>query len=360
MLLETGYVDIKCVELFVEGADIVGELATSGTCEPEEHEPSRKDSASNLHKVKAAAKSRNLALISKLRTESHHEEIFKEIEEEVKLGRMDRPKKVKEIELEKVILTRRFGIEQGQRADGTPKIRAIDDASESLINSCCKPTEKLSCDNIDELTVISKEMTKNGEDALEFWKADIKAAFRRILLKQNQRSMMVSTFATIETVWTIQHNVMPFGPVGSVHAWHRLGQALWHIITKMLDEYFGVERRGLAEHTARCVKEVIDALMGTWTAAEEKVLWGNPLTILGIKIKHEQDCLVACLDEEKANKWSKQLESIVQGGRCSAKEAEKMAGRFAFASKWTFRRLGRAISKPFYIQGALPLPKGIA
>ena len=83
--------------------------------------------------------------------------------------------------------------------------------------------------------------------------------------------MVVSAFKAAGQVMTVEHNAMPFGTIGAVHAWHRVGQMMWHIITTMLmiphqryvDDYFGVVRQSLVENTAKCVKEVIEVLMGT-------------------------------------------------------------------------------------------------
>ena len=86
--------------------------------------------------------------------------------------------KLAEGEQSGLLLTRRFAIEQGIRQDGTTKIRAIDDASESGLNHCCEPTEKLFCDNIDDLISTAKMMHGQKVEALSFWKADVKAAFR--------------------------------------------------------------------------------------------------------------------------------------------------------------------------------------
>ena len=94
---------------------------------------------------------------------------------------------------------------------------------------------------------------------------------RRIPIKPEQRKMVVSAFKAAGQVMTVEHNAMPFGTIGAVHAWHRVGQMMWHIITTMsmiphqryVDDYFGVVRQSLVENTAKCVKEVIEVLMGT-------------------------------------------------------------------------------------------------
>ena len=59
---------------------------------------------------------------------------------------------------------------------------------------------------------------------------------------------------------TVEHNAMPFGTIGAVHAWHRVGQMMRLIITTMLmvphqrdvDDYFGVVRQSVVENTQMC------------------------------------------------------------------------------------------------------------
>jgi hypothetical protein len=51
-------------------------------------------------------------------------------------------------------------------------------------------------------------------------------------------------------VFVAKHNACPFGAIGSVHAWERVGAALAHIATSFLhliilryvDDYFGPDR----------------------------------------------------------------------------------------------------------------------
>ena len=346
----------------------MGELPASGTCVATEHEPTKETMTQKLDWLQDNLGKQNWKSLRELQPDKCADTLMQEILEEAKLGRIEAPKEVGEVNLNQTLITKRFGIEQGIRKDGTIKIRAIDDASASGLNGCCKPTEKLFCNNLDDLTEIAKLRHKQGEKKLCFWKADIKAAFRRIPISAEQRHLMTSAFKTKEKKIIVEHNAMPFGTIGSVHGWHRIGQLLWHIITTLLkiphgryvDDFFGVERESLAEHTTVCIKTIIDTIMGTGTAAEDKLLWGNPLTILGIDVKYHRGCIRACVEKEKANKWWAELSEAVKTKKMSKREAERSAGRLAFATQWTFRRMGRAMIRPFYQQAKRPLPGSVA
>ena len=388
LMLETGHVDKECINLLLKGANsygflnihythislmlpggsIVGELPTSGTCEATEQEPTSEVLERELERLQDNLGKQNWKTLSELRPDRFEDILLQEIVEEARLGRVEEPKEVNEINLHQTLITKRFGIEQGIRKDGTMKIRAIDDASASGLNGCCKPTEKLFCNNLDDLTETARLRHKQGETKLSFWKADIKAAFRRIPISAGQRHLMASAFKTKEKTIIVEHNAMPFGTIGSVHGWHRIGQLLWHIMTTLLklphgryvDDFFGVERESLVEHTTKCVQTMIDTLMGTGTAAPDKLLWGNPLTILGIDVRYHKGCIRACVEEEKAHKWCREISEAVKTKKMSKKEAERNAGRLAFATQWTFRRMGRAMIRPFYQQAMRPLPGGAA
>ena len=53
--------------------------------------------------------------------------------------------------LKTVLLAKRFSVEQGVRADGSVKIRAIDDQSLSGVNVCTQGGDKIQSDGIDAL-----------------------------------------------------------------------------------------------------------------------------------------------------------------------------------------------------------------
>ena len=97
-------------------------------------------------------------------------------------------------------------------------------------------------------------------------KVDINSAFRRIPIKGSDLwacgivflflgQVGVMCFMTyvklhVVQVYVSQHFACPFGAVGSVHAWERIGAAICHIagvylklpLWRYVDDYFGTER----------------------------------------------------------------------------------------------------------------------
>lgn len=62
--------------------------------------------------------------------------------------------------------------------------------------------------------------------------------------------------------------------------------------------------------------------------------------------------------DDKAQKWTEQLQAALANGRMPSGDASKFAGRLNFAAQSTIRRLGRAMVRRFYSQQYAPLPAG--
>ena len=67
------------------------------------------------------------------------------------LGRMSEPVAVDQLDLHRVLLSRRFSREQGVKANGETKLRAVDDMTGSGVNGCAQPEGKTRTDTIDVL-----------------------------------------------------------------------------------------------------------------------------------------------------------------------------------------------------------------
>ena len=61
---------------------------------------------------------------------------------DAKQGRMSESRQVEHGDVD-VLLSRRFGVEQGVLPDASTKVRPVDDFSASGVNACCQPTEHL-------------------------------------------------------------------------------------------------------------------------------------------------------------------------------------------------------------------------
>jgi hypothetical protein len=155
---------------------------------------------------------------------------------------------------------RRFGIRQGE------KIRQIDDASLLGQNDCFTSVEKLQLMDVDNVAVMIKEaiicsnMRNNlaikisngnsltgtvhpdwfGDKGHVQWLGrclDLKSAYKQLGYSEKDKwctPIMVYNPAKGQREYFCTHSLM-FGATSSVYNFNRLGRALWHIATVMLD-----------------------------------------------------------------------------------------------------------------------------
>ena len=117
--------DLEMIQAFRTGADFMGLLPVSGREMPRRGTGTCAD-PDNLKKDCGRS---NRVLLAKLKADEHEDELQRLTEEDAKLGRMSWPRPASECDLESIRLCPRFAVVQGLKADGTTKIRAIDNLS---------------------------------------------------------------------------------------------------------------------------------------------------------------------------------------------------------------------------------------
>jgi hypothetical protein len=159
---------------------------------------------------------------------------------------------------------------------------------------------------------------------------------------------------------------MMFGGIGSVHGWDSLGAFIKHVgrvalalpVFRYVDDYYSPEKKETAEHALGCFARVVRAMLGQDALSNEKMDQGVPLEILGITVGVTQQEVRLELTEKKRVEWTDKLLTARKGGIMMPGEASKFAGRLNFAAQKCFRRLGRAMIRPFYAQQYAPLAHG--
>ena len=53
-----------------------------------------------------------------------------------------------DVDLAKIVVAPRFGVDQGLKKDGSRKIRAVDDCTVSGVNACTEPSVKLNVEGM--------------------------------------------------------------------------------------------------------------------------------------------------------------------------------------------------------------------
>ena len=357
----SGFWDPECIDMFRFGAPVVGKLPLSGSgppCAVTEPVP--------VEDLREKCGERNRALLSTLREDPHADFLMSQIKKDAALGRMTEPVSITQVDLDKVVLARRFSVEQGTKADGSPKLRAVDDESANGTNSCCAQTEKPACDSMDAFVRSIVRFSRKTGVAPAFWKADIDAAYRRIPVMPEHRWLLWIVILIGGDLFAAMHTALCFGCIGSVLGWNRIGALIAHVarvvlklpVNRYVDDLFGVDWPQCTVHAMQCFARLVRAMLGFTAIAAAKLNAGAPLDVLGLMISASPSSVFVQLTREKAVKWSARIMAARSRGTLHAGEASKFAGRLSFAAQHMFFRLGRAMLQPIFQQQYAPLSGG--
>lgn len=350
LLDEIGYEDAACVEVFRRGAPLVGPLPCTGNGRPESFPVPL-----SLPDLAAGAERGNAALLGTLKESSDSAVILTKTIAEAELGRMSHPAPLSAVELDGAVLSPRFGVRQS-REDGSEKLRLVDDMSRSRINAASQPTERLGHEAIDALFGTCKAFVTRVGEAPGLWKADIDAAFRRVPLLPEHRALAWVAFLVGTCVYVAQHFAAPFGATSSVHSWERIGAMLSALgrrlifvpVLRYVDDFFCPERKKGLRDAMRQFAELVRIILGPSAVADGKLLFGNPLGVLGLSVAIDERGLVCWPLPEKRARWRAEIAAALQEGALERGRASKLAGRFCWAASHTFGRFGRALLPPLF------------
>ena len=146
--------------------------------------------------------------------------------EEAEAGRLTGLSPIEQFPVKSFLLHPRFPVIQS-RLDGTLKVRDVDHfswcagRSRESVNGCTTPSEKLRHDTLDSLGEAMSKMVAMCNEVPGLFKADIKAAYRRVPIRKERRWACGLAFVSGGQIYAASHAACPFGAVASVHAWER-------------------------------------------------------------------------------------------------------------------------------------------
>ena len=261
--------------------------------------------------------------------------------------------------------TRRFGVQQ-QSASGTQKIRCIDDYKESRINALCDVRGKIRMGQIAELVESARQLQEAAPSSrVVISKADFKSACRciPIMTQHYPYAKLIVLNPNDGSVKQAQQYAMPFGSIGAVYAWDRVAHALTFLVRRVLllpacryvDDLFGVcydEEVGFVRDS---LLKLI-TMLGFKMEEKKTPIPASIQVVLGIQLEvksvNRRGCtftnLFASVEPGKALHWASVMETILQLGIMSGKEAEQLAGRLNFAAGAVAGRAGAARIRYIY------------
>ena len=82
----------------------------------------------------------------------------------------------------------------------------------------------------------------------------------------------------------------------------------------------------------------------------QKLVWGNPLVVLGVEVTVDSEGADLWPAPEKVTKWLAKIDVVLAVGQLTSGEASKLSGHLQWAAQNAFRRLGRAMLRPIIRQ----------
>jgi len=361
-LLEEVGEDAAPLRRDLSGFPMVGTIPGSGRGTPVENAQPILDRPT----LESEMRSRNEQLLSTLHQDKHSEFLFDDMQKDWKLHRMTEPVPVAEVNLDRCLLSRRFSREQGLKPDGSLRLRAVDDETSSGTNEAAAAGEQFHHDHLDalvQLVILFVVLTGVVPDLI---KSDIDSAFRRLPIRLKDRHLIWVVVLHLGVVWASQHIGCPFGCLGSVFAWDRVGHAILVIARRMLflpllryvDDYFGVSHPDCAKHTAAIFQRLVRALLGPTAINDSKTEVGKELVVLGLLVSLASQGLSISLDSIKASSWMQMLREAYETQLLPGGTAGKLAGRLNFGAQHVFLRAARCWLRPLYRQQYSPLKAG--
>ena len=174
-------------------------------------------------------------------------------------------------------LNPRFALFQG----ANNKIRVIDDAKQSGVNSAYSSMVKLQLQDVDYAAAMvlgAMQAASTSDVAILEWCGktfDLSKAYKQLaVLPEHQKHAVVGF--PVQGVWKLYKSIsLPFGCTGSVYGFIRISQALWFIVSKILhaitshyfDDFPTIERSEGCRVLTLAFSAVLD-LLG-WEHAKE-------------------------------------------------------------------------------------------
>ena len=124
---------------------------------------------------------------------------------------------------------------------------------------------------------------------------------------------------------------MMFGATSAVHAWDLIGAFILHLARVMLhmpvlryvDDYFSAERSDTVRHAMEMFARLVRALLGSSSISNRKLLYGNPLEVLGLDVHISSFSIEIWPNEVKRLKWLKRIQDALDSGVLRGGEASR-------------------------------------
>ena len=281
------------------------------------------------------------------------EELYNQTMSDVSKGRITGPLDFSRFRGERVIISLRFPLKQGD------SYRCCDDLTASGLNAIGYSQEKVLFDGTDSFVDVWKvisECVDSGEDILAF-KEDIEGAYRFLPVRYEDRNCLLFGVhhPTSGKLLLFQHESCCFGATASVHSWHRFGRVLASIMRRLfsvpvirwVDDFINAEGRATIHSAHDTFKEVLD-LLGVPRKRIKSVPPTSRLDVLGTDTRLARRSLKMIITQSRADSVKQLCSEALASGYLRSAVAGKLAGKVASFCSATYGKVMRAFTNPLY------------
>ena len=204
---------------------------------------------------------------------------------------------------------------------------------------------------------------------LTFGMQDFKSAYKTLAVASKDLPYTRRAFRAHDTVQALQLTALPFGAVGSVHAWDMVGEAVqWSLAriygvasTRYVDDLIFVEWEEHAQETAVVTKTAAENILG-WGLDEHKAVTGTrDCVVLGVRMQVVEEDegpprLLLTVPTDKVVRWAADIDHALATDQLTPADARTLCGRLAWASSVVFDAVARPYAWPLHrrAQGGKP------
>ena len=377
MMDDAGIVDERLLDELKGGFRLTGQLAASG-----QFRPRFKPAEMSVEELKRSAKWAKHAIVGSCKRVGEDAEVAKAVWDEtlaqLESGWIKGPYTAAQLDLKFPggwIPSKRFGVVQG------PKVRAVDDFSEFLVNAACGTGEQIVLQGLDDVAAAARYMLGAAGNDKSIWlpspegahvcwgdraddwaleelrdlqgrALDLKGAYKQLARAPED------DWCSILAVWSPEQQcvcyfesiALPFGAVSAVNAFNRVARCLRLILcrlflltnTSFFDDYCQLEFGPLCDSAWRTAETVL-GLLGWKIAmnAEKRLPFSKQFQMLGavVDLTQAKDGLVQM--SNKATRVEELLETVKRlelGEEFSETQLQSLRGRLLYAAGNTFGR----------------------
>ena len=90
-----------------------------------------------------------------------------------------------------------------------------------------------------------------------------------------------------------------------------------NVCCRFVDDYFGIDRDGQAEHAMNIFARLVRCLLGEDAISQQKCVHGNPLVVQGVSVTVAPLGAKLQPDAAKRHKWSEAIKAALDTGACA-------------------------------------------